>query len=186
MFIQRQLIAVPGPKLNEPGQDDPRRLGRGANQRARSQAWASHANAAAHRAAISTTTDHPARGDARVVRRTARCGNVDDDETEPHPCSGRANGAQQRSDPRRHGAAPALGVPLWLCALGILAMVLQNRKLRKRYGDVAVRVLRPGKKRWARDHAIWVSDVVAWARESGSLERGPAPGERRDASGRGR
>jgi hypothetical protein len=125
-------------------------------------------------------------GDARVVRRTARCGNVDDDETEPHPCSGRANGAQQRSDPRRHGAAPALGVPLWLCALGILAMVLQNRKLRKRYGDVAVRVLRPGKKRWARDHAIWVSDVVAWARESGSLERGPAPGERRGASGRGR
>jgi hypothetical protein len=56
----------------------------------------------------------------------------------------------------------ALGVPLWLCALGILVMVLQNRKLRKRHGDIPVRVLRPGKKRWTRGHAIWVSDVFAW------------------------
>lgn len=55
-----------------------------------------------------------------------------------------------------------LGVPLWLCALGILVIVLNNRKLRKRYGDIPVRVRRPGKKRWTRGHAIWVSDVFAW------------------------
>ena len=55
-----------------------------------------------------------------------------------------------------------LGVPLWLCALGILSVVVQNRRLRKRYGDIPVRVRRPGKKRWTRGHAIWVSDVFAW------------------------
>ena len=55
-----------------------------------------------------------------------------------------------------------LGVPLWLCALGILSVVLRNRKLRKRYGDIPVRVRRPGKKRWTRGHAIWVADVFAW------------------------
>jgi len=55
-----------------------------------------------------------------------------------------------------------LGVPLWLCAIGILVLVLRNRGLRKRYGDVPVRVLRPGKKRWTRGHAVWVADVFAW------------------------
>lgn len=56
----------------------------------------------------------------------------------------------------------ALGIPLWLCALGILGVVLQNRGLRKRYGDIPVRVRASGKKRWTRGHAIWVSDVFAW------------------------
>ena len=56
----------------------------------------------------------------------------------------------------------ALGVPLWICAIGILMLLFNNRKLRKRYGDVPVRVRRPGKKRWTRGHAIWVSDVFAW------------------------
>ncbi len=56
-----------------------------------------------------------------------------------------------------------IGVPLWLCALGILSVVLRNRKLRKRYGDIPVRVRQPGKKRCgARGHAIWVADVFAW------------------------
>ena len=55
-----------------------------------------------------------------------------------------------------------LGVPLWLCAVGILVMVFRNRGLRKRYGDIPVRVLRPGKRRWTRGHALWVSDVFAW------------------------
>lgn len=55
-----------------------------------------------------------------------------------------------------------LGIPLWLCAIGILVILVQNRKLRKRHGDLAVRVRRPGKKRWRRGHAIWVSDVFAW------------------------
>jgi hypothetical protein len=55
-----------------------------------------------------------------------------------------------------------IGVPLWLCALGILALVYRNRALRRRHGDIPVRVLRPGKSRWARGHAVWVSDVFAW------------------------
>ena len=56
----------------------------------------------------------------------------------------------------------ALGIPLWLCAIGIVVTVTNNRKLRTRYGDIPVRVRRPGKKRWTRGHAIWVSDVFAW------------------------
>ena len=55
-----------------------------------------------------------------------------------------------------------LGVPLWLCAAGILAVVFRNRALRKRHGDIAVRVLRPGHTRWTRGHAVWVSDVFPW------------------------
>lgn len=55
-----------------------------------------------------------------------------------------------------------LGVPLWLCAMGITVTVLRNRSLRTRHGDIPVRVRRPGKKRWTRGHAIWVSDVFAW------------------------
>jgi len=56
----------------------------------------------------------------------------------------------------------ALGVPLWLCAAGIFMLLFNNRRLRKRYGDVPVRVRRPEKKRWTRGHAVWVSDVFAW------------------------
>jgi hypothetical protein len=55
-----------------------------------------------------------------------------------------------------------VGVPLWLCALGILALVYRNRALRSRHGDIPVRVLRPGRTRWTRGHAVWVSDVFAW------------------------
>jgi hypothetical protein len=55
-----------------------------------------------------------------------------------------------------------LGVPLWLCALGILGLLYRNRALRKRHGDIPVRVLRPGKTRWTRGHAVWVADVFAW------------------------
>jgi hypothetical protein len=55
-----------------------------------------------------------------------------------------------------------LGVPLWLCAAGITVLIVRSRSLSKRHGDVAVRVLRPGKKRWTRAHALWVSDVLAW------------------------
>ena len=57
-------------------QDHPRTPPRAArNQRACRHARASHADAAAHRA-ITITADHPARGDARVVRTTAWCGTV--------------------------------------------------------------------------------------------------------------
>ena len=55
-----------------------------------------------------------------------------------------------------------LGVPLWLCAIGIFALVFRNRRLRRRHGNLPVRVRRPGKERWTRGHAIWVSDVFAW------------------------
>jgi len=55
-----------------------------------------------------------------------------------------------------------IGVPLWLCALGISVLVLRYRGLTGRYGDIPVRVRRPGKKRWTRGHAVWVSDVFAW------------------------
>jgi hypothetical protein len=55
-----------------------------------------------------------------------------------------------------------VGVPLWLCGMGILALVYRNRALRRRHGDIPVRVLRPGKSRWTRGHAVWVSDVFAW------------------------
>ena len=37
---------------------------------------------------------------------------------------------------------------------------MNNRKLRKRPGDIPVRVRRLGRKRWTRGHGIWVSD--AW------------------------
>ena len=55
-----------------------------------------------------------------------------------------------------------LGVPLWLCVLGILAVLYRTRTLRQRPGDIPVRVLRAGKTRWTRAHAVWVSDVFAW------------------------
>src|SRR3954454_25205072 len=55
-----------------------------------------------------------------------------------------------------------LGVTLWLCVLGISALVHRTRTLRKRHGDIPVRVLRPGKKRWTRGHGVWVSGVFAF------------------------
>jgi hypothetical protein len=67
-----------------------------------------------------------------------------------------------------------LGVPLWLCALGIGALVFRNRALRKRPGNIPVRVLRPGKKRWTRGHAVWVSDVFAWRASPASWMEGLA------------
>ena len=57
----------------------------------------------------------------------------------------------------------ALGVPLWLCAAGILTLVFRNRSLRKRPGNIPCK-FRPGdKKRWTSGHGVWVSDVFAWA-----------------------
>ena len=55
-----------------------------------------------------------------------------------------------------------IGVPLWLIAIALLLMFFRNRKLRKRPGNMAVRVLPAGKKRWTAGHGIWVSDVFAW------------------------
>ena len=55
-----------------------------------------------------------------------------------------------------------LGVPLWLCAIGIFIIVFRNRQLRSRHNNIQVRVLREGHTRWTRGQAIWVSDVFAW------------------------
>jgi hypothetical protein len=55
-----------------------------------------------------------------------------------------------------------VGVPLWLCALGISVLVFRTRALKGRPGNMAVRVRRPGRSRWTRANAIWVSDVFVW------------------------
>ena len=57
----------------------------------------------------------------------------------------------------------ALGVPLWLCAGGILILVLRNRSLRKRPGNVPCKFRPTDKQRWTSGHGVWVSDVFAWA-----------------------
>lgn len=55
-----------------------------------------------------------------------------------------------------------IGVPLWLCAAGIFILLHNNRSLRTRAGNIPVRVLPPGAKRWKRGHGLWVSNVFAW------------------------
>ncbi len=56
----------------------------------------------------------------------------------------------------------ALGVPLWLCALGILALVFRNRSLRKRAADIPMRLRVDAKGRWHRGHGLWVHDVLGF------------------------
>jgi hypothetical protein len=79
-----------------------------------------------------------------------------------------------------------LGVVLWLCAIGILVILMRNRKLRKRHGNIPVGVKRSGKKRWARGLAIRVADVVAlrgspgvWSEDLVQVIGGDAAGPRR-------
>ncbi len=55
----------------------------------------------------------------------------------------------------------ALGVPLWLIAIALLNLTFRNRTLRKRPGNLPVRVRTSGK-RWKRGHAVWVHDVFAF------------------------
>jgi hypothetical protein len=55
-----------------------------------------------------------------------------------------------------------LGVPLWVCALGLTALVFRTRAIKGRPGNMTVRVRRPGRSRWTRANAIWVSDVFVW------------------------
>ncbi|HEY6397392.1 MAG TPA: hypothetical protein VIX82_08075 [Solirubrobacteraceae bacterium] len=56
----------------------------------------------------------------------------------------------------------ALGVPLWLCAAAILTLILRNRALRRRPGNVPVRIRRAGKTRWSPGHGVWIHDVFAF------------------------
>ncbi len=55
-----------------------------------------------------------------------------------------------------------IGIPLWLCAVGIFVLVFRNRGLRNRPGNVPVRMLPDGKGRWTAGHAVWVHDVLAF------------------------
>ncbi len=55
-----------------------------------------------------------------------------------------------------------LGVPLWLCAAAIGVLILRNRSLRKRAGNVPARLRVAPDKRWKRGHGLWVHDVWAF------------------------
>jgi hypothetical protein len=55
-----------------------------------------------------------------------------------------------------------LGVPLWVIAGGIAYMILLNRHLRHRKGDMPVRARYASGKRWRRGHAVWIGDVFAY------------------------
>ena len=56
----------------------------------------------------------------------------------------------------------AVGVPLWLCAAAILTLILRNRALRNRPGNVPVRVHPAEKKRWTPGHGVWIHDIFAF------------------------
>ena len=55
-----------------------------------------------------------------------------------------------------------LGVPLWLCAAGILMLLLRNRALRRRPGNVPVRVLSKPGGHWRRGLAVWFGPVFVF------------------------
>ena len=55
-----------------------------------------------------------------------------------------------------------LGVPLWLCAIGILALFFRNRGLRKRAADIPMRLRLDAKGRWHRGHGLWAHDVLGF------------------------
>jgi hypothetical protein len=56
----------------------------------------------------------------------------------------------------------AVGVPLWLCAVGIVVLIKRNSWLRNRPGNIPVRIRPSGKKRWLPGHGVWVHDVFAF------------------------
>ena len=55
-----------------------------------------------------------------------------------------------------------LGVSLWLCAAGLSVLVMRNRAIRHRSGNVTARRRLPGKTRWTRGHGVWVHEVFAF------------------------
>jgi hypothetical protein len=55
-----------------------------------------------------------------------------------------------------------LGVPLWFCAIAISVLLLRNRSLRKRRGNIPARIRMAPGKRWIRGHGLWVHDVWAF------------------------
>ena len=55
-----------------------------------------------------------------------------------------------------------VGFPLWLIGLGVTALVVRNRTLRQRPGNVPVRLRTREGERWHPGHAVWVHDVFAF------------------------
>jgi hypothetical protein len=56
---------------------------------------------------------------------------------------------------------PAIAAPLALCAAAIAIVAYRNRRLRRRPGNVPVRLRRAGKTRWLPAHGVWAHDVFA-------------------------
>jgi hypothetical protein len=90
----------------------------------------------------------------------------------------------------------ALGVPLWLCAAGIITFIARNRALRHRPGNIPCRLRTAPDKRWIRGHGVWVHDVfafrgspAAWSERllwAGDVEwRTPSPDEQKKLHGIG-
>lgn len=55
-----------------------------------------------------------------------------------------------------------VALPLWLIALGITGLVVRNRALRQRPGNVPVRLRTREDERWHAGHGVWVHDVFAF------------------------
>ena len=55
-----------------------------------------------------------------------------------------------------------VGVPLCLIALGIMGLVVRNNSLRRRPGNVPVRLRTGENSRWHAGHAVWVHDVFVF------------------------
>ena len=55
-----------------------------------------------------------------------------------------------------------LGFPLWLIAVGVTTLVVRNRALRHRPGNVPVRLRTGENERWHAGHGVWVHDVFAF------------------------
>jgi hypothetical protein len=55
-----------------------------------------------------------------------------------------------------------VAIPLWLVAFELTSLALRNRTLRRRPGNIRVRLRPPGGSRWHSGHGVWVHDVFAF------------------------
>ena len=55
-----------------------------------------------------------------------------------------------------------LGIPLWLCAIALIALVLRKRS-RKHSRGIAVRVRSEPGKRWVSGRATWINDMFVFS-----------------------